>query len=104
MSILIRHAQQLFGGIDVNIITTEQLCETLQLSRTAILRLIRRGMPTLRLSARVHRYDWDAVLIWLNEESNKFKESLESTELPELPEVEEEISEEDDQDPAGLID
>jgi predicted DNA-binding transcriptional regulator AlpA len=52
-----------------NIMDTNQLLERLDISRSTLYRLIDRGLPQIKVSHKVVRYDFSDVLTWLK--SNK---------------------------------
>lgn len=51
------------------LITIDELGQLLNLSRSGIFRLKREGLPSVKISHKVVRYDYDEVLKWLKERS-----------------------------------
>ena len=54
------------------LLTRQQLEEKLCLSRAGLKRLVRLGMPVLKITRRTFRYDWEKVEQWLNEQNEKY--------------------------------
>jgi predicted DNA-binding transcriptional regulator AlpA len=53
------------------LLTSNQLCEHLQVSRPYLLECRKEGLPTIPLGVRQFRYDFDEVIAWLK--ANKVK-------------------------------
>jgi predicted DNA-binding transcriptional regulator AlpA len=47
------------------LLTIEELTERLNVSKQQIYKLQREGMPKIKVSHKVTRYDWEEVLTWL---------------------------------------
>ena len=51
------------------LLTTRQLCDELQFSRTMLWKFQKQGMPYIRMGTKLLRYDFDDVVKWLKERS-----------------------------------
>ena len=60
----------------MQLMSTKQLAEALQVSTKVINRLKKEGMPVIELGHRTDRYDADLVLIWLKKYKLKKKVNL----------------------------
>lgn len=54
------------------LLTREELEQKLSLSRAGLSRLVKAGMPVLKITRRTFRYDWEKVEQWLNEQNEKY--------------------------------
>lgn len=53
------------------LLTENELCEALRVNRAFLWRCRCRGMPFIRLGAKSVRYDYEAVLSWFENNSEK---------------------------------
>lgn len=58
--------------MEKQLLTTKQLMEKLQVSRSSLNRYKVKGMPFIRISHNVVRYDYEEVDAWIREQKNKF--------------------------------
>jgi excisionase family DNA binding protein len=62
------------GNYNMNtvVLTTNQLCKTLSISRPTVLKLVRHGMPVITIG-RNKRFDLEEVMTFLKERSGLFE-------------------------------
>ena len=53
------------------LITENELCERLQVDRVFLWSCRKKGMPFVRLGSKIIRYDFDKVLHWFSENTEK---------------------------------
>ncbi|MGN0542414.1 MAG: hypothetical protein ACI4JG_03100 [Acutalibacteraceae bacterium] len=53
------------------LVTEIELCELLKVERCFLWSCRQKGMPFLRLGSKIIRYDYDKVLQWFNENTEK---------------------------------
>lgn len=49
------------------LLTEKQLCDVLQVGRVFLYMCRERGMPFVRLGAKIVRYDYEAVMAWMED-------------------------------------
>lgn len=52
------------------LLTTDELCERLQVGRTTVWRWRKEGLPCIKYGNSV-RFDWEEVLKWLKQKNKK---------------------------------
>ena len=58
------------------LITEKELCEKLKVDRVFLWTCRQRGMPFVRLGSKIIRYDFDKVLQWFSENSEKVGDNV----------------------------
>lgn len=53
----------------MNLLTTEELTKELKVTRQTLGRYKKQGMPSIKINARMVRYELDKVLEWLKEKN-----------------------------------
>ncbi len=56
------------------LITEKELCERLKVDRVFLWSCRQKGLPYVRLGSKIIRYNFDDVLQWFNENSDKVGE------------------------------
>lgn len=57
----------------MQLMSTKEIAEALQVSTRTIGRLTKEGMPVIKLGHHTDRYDWETVLGWLKKHKMKSK-------------------------------
>lgn len=58
------------------LITEKELCEKLKVDRVFLWTCRQKGLPFVRLGSKIIRYNYDDVLQWFNENSEKVGENV----------------------------
>lgn len=63
-------------GALLMLITEKELCEKLKVDRVFLWTCRQKGLPFVRLGSKIIRYNYDDVLQWFNENSEKVGENV----------------------------
>lgn len=63
-------------GALLMLITEKELCEKLKVDRVFLWTCRQKGLPFVRLGSKIIRYNYEDVLQWFNENSEKVGENV----------------------------